>query len=132
MSSLGLLYTTLSRGADQVMIPNTQVLAAVVVPLREPDSVDVKVRLTSGVRPSQVQAILDQEITTPMRSGASSSSRSRRRRCRRARPGDAGELHDGAKLADEIMVALSSVTGEHEAAGARPRGLAVGYERSSR
>jgi hypothetical protein len=26
--------------------------------------------------------------------------------------------HDGAKLADEIMVALSSVTGEHETADA--------------
>ena len=71
VSSLGLLYTNLQRGAEQIMIPNTQVLAAVVVPLREPDGVDVKVRLTSGVRPSQVQAILDQEISTPTRNGAS-------------------------------------------------------------
>ena len=46
VSSLGLLYTTLSAGADQIMIPNNVVLAAAVVPLREPDSVDVKVRLT--------------------------------------------------------------------------------------
>jgi small conductance mechanosensitive channel len=123
VSSLGLLYTTLSRGADQVMIPNTQVLAAVVVPLREPDSVDVKVRLTSGVRPSQVQAILDQEITTPMRGGGASVL---------LEEVDGDDVvvrvqatpessHDGAKLADEIMVALSSVTGEHEAAGAGAR-----------
>ena len=38
VSSLGLLYTTLMRGSEEVMIPNTQVLAAVVVPLREPDA----------------------------------------------------------------------------------------------
>src|SRR5664279_3468531 len=71
VSALGLLYTTLTRGADKIMIPNNVVLAAVVVPVKEPDSVDVKVRLTSGVRPSQVQAILDQEISTPTRSPAS-------------------------------------------------------------
>src|SRR5207248_7704778 len=65
VSSLGLLYTTLARGADRIMIPNSVVLAAAVVPLREPESVDVRVRLSSGVRPSQVQAILDEEVSTP-------------------------------------------------------------------
>src|SRR3984885_565482 len=45
VSSLGLLYTTLTAGADQIMIPNSVVLAAVVVPLREPEPIDVKVRL---------------------------------------------------------------------------------------
>lgn len=117
VSSLGLLYTTLMRGSEQVMIPNTQVLAAVVVPLREPDGVDVRVRLTSGVRPSQVQAILDQEVSTPTRSGTSVLLEEV--------DGDDVVVRvqatpespdDGAQLADEIMVALSSVTGEHEAA----------------
>lgn len=119
VSSLGLLYTTLTRGADQIMIPNNGVLAAVVVPVREPDSVDVKVRLTSGVRPSQVQAILDQQISTPTRNPASvlleevdGDDVVIRVQATPERP------HDGAKLADEIMVALSSVTGEHETADA--------------
>ena len=72
------------------MIPNNVVLAAAIVPLTEPDSVDVKVRLRSGVRPSQVQAILDDEITTPTRSKRSRAARGgRRRRRRRPRPGDA-------------------------------------------
>ena len=116
VSSLGLLYTTLTRGADQVLIPNNVVLAAAVVPLREPDSIDVKVRLTHGVRPSQVQAILDNEIGTPTSSkgvlleevdGDDVIVRVR------ATP----ELaDDGPRLADEIMAALSSVTGEHQAA----------------
>ncbi|HYZ81735.1 MAG TPA: mechanosensitive ion channel family protein [Solirubrobacteraceae bacterium] len=115
VSSLGLLYTNLIRGAEQVMIPNTQVLAAVVVPLREPDGVDVKVRLSSGIRPSQVQAILDQEVTTPTRSGTTVLLEEV--------DGDDVVVRvqatpespdDGAQLADEVMVALSSVTRGHE------------------
>jgi small conductance mechanosensitive channel len=117
VSSLGLLYTNLLRGAEQVMIPNTQVLAAVVVPLREPDGVDVKVRLTSGVRPSQVQAILDQEVATPTRNGTSVLLEEVDGDDVVVRVQATPESPDqGAQLADEIMVALSSVTGEHEAA----------------
>ena len=116
VSSLGLLYTVLTAGADQIMIPNNVVLAAAVVPLREPDSVDVKVRLTSGVRPSQVQAILDQELSTATRSGASVLLEEVDGDDVVVRIQATPEMPDeGAKLADEIMVALSSVTGEHEA-----------------
>ena len=115
VSSLGLLYTTLTAGADQVMIPNSGVLAAVVVPLHEPEPIDVKVRLSHGVRPTQVQAILEDEISTPTRSkavlleevdGADVIVRIQ------ATPERAA---DGAKLADEVITALASVTGEHEA-----------------
>jgi small conductance mechanosensitive channel len=122
VSSLGLLYTVLTAGADQIMIPNNVVLAAAVVPLREPDSVDVKVRLTSGVRPSQVQAILDQELSTPTRSGASVLLEEVDGDDVVVRIQATPEMPDeGAKLADEIMVALSSVTGEHEATGNNAR-----------
>ena len=114
VSSLGLLYTVLTRGADQVMIPNSVVLAAAVVPLREPEPVDVRVRLGHGVRPTQVQAILDNEIATPTSSkgvmleevdGDDVVVRVQ------ATPEIAD---DGARLADEIITALASVTGEHE------------------
>ncbi len=116
VSSLGLLYTTLTSGADQIMIPNNQVLASVVVPLTEPDSVDVKVRLTSGVRPTQVQAILDQEVSVPTRNGASVNLEEVDGDDVVVRVRATPEMsHDGAKLADEIMLALASVTGEHEA-----------------
>ncbi len=114
VSSLGLLYTTLARGEDRIMIPNNVVLSAAVVPLREPDSVDVKVRLRSGVRPSQVQAILDEQITTATRAPASVLLEEI----------DGDDLvvriqatperaADGARLADEIIAALASVTSEH-------------------
>src|ERR1700761_1533499 len=113
VSSLGLLYTTLTAGADQIMIPNSVVLSAVVGPRREPEPIDVKVRLGHGVRPTQVQAILDSEIKTPTRSKAV-----------RLDEVDGDDVvvriqatperaDDGPKLADEVMAALSSVTGEH-------------------
>jgi small conductance mechanosensitive channel len=114
VSSLGLLYTTLARGEDRIMIPNNVVLASAVVPLREPESVDVKVRIHSGVRPSHVQTILDDQITTPTRSAATVLLEEL----------DGDDLvirvqatperaNDGARLADEIIAALASVTGQH-------------------
>lgn len=115
VSSLGLLYTTLARGDDRIMIPNNIVLAAAVVPLREPESVDVRVRLNAGVRPGRVQAILDETIGTTTRSeprvlleeinGDEVIVRVQ------ATPDRAAE---GARLADEIIAALAHVTGEHE------------------
>jgi small conductance mechanosensitive channel len=132
VSQLGLLYTTLTSGPDQIMIPNSQVLAAVVVPLTEPDSVDVKVRLTSGVRPSHVQAILDQEINVPTRTPPSVNLQEV--------DGDDVVIRvkatpetsrDGAKLADEIMVALAAVTGEHEAISGTGDGNGSGESRDA-
>jgi small-conductance mechanosensitive channel len=115
VSSLGLLYTTLTRGADQIMVPNNVVLAAAVVPLKEPDSVDVKVTLSSGVRPSQVQAILDNEIQTPTRSKATVLLEEVDGDDVVVRVQATPEHADeGARLADEIIAALVSVTGEHE------------------
>jgi small-conductance mechanosensitive channel len=113
VSSLGLLYTTLTRGADQIMIPNNVVLAAAVMPLREPDSVDVKVRLTSGVRPSQVQAILDNEIGTPTSSKAVLLEEVDGDDVVVRVQATPERAADGARLADEIIDTLATVTGEH-------------------
>jgi hypothetical protein len=97
------------------MIPNNVVIAAAVVPLKEPDSINVKVTLGAGIRPSQVQAILDEQIATPTRSSATVLLEEI----------DGGEVvvrvqatperaTDGARLADEIIVALGTVTEEHK------------------
>lgn len=114
VASLGLMYTTLSRGEERVMIPNTVVLSSAVLPLREPDPVDVRVTLGSGIRPSQVQAILDENISTPTRKAPSvlleeidGGSVVVRVKATPERPSD------GAQLADEIIAALATVTGEH-------------------
>jgi small conductance mechanosensitive channel len=114
VSSLGLLYTTLAQGEDRIMVPNNVVLSAVVVPIREPDSVDVKVRLGTGIRVSQVQALLDDKVKTPTRRSATVLLEQLdgddvvvRVQATPDRP------DDGARLADEIIDALASVTGEH-------------------
>ncbi len=114
VSSLGLLYTTLARGEDRIMIPNSVVLSAAVVPLREPASVDLRARLRHGVKPTDVQRLLEQGISVPLRE--------------RAHIGleeiDGDEVvmriqatpeyaDDGARLADEILTAMASVTDEH-------------------
>jgi small conductance mechanosensitive channel len=132
VSSLGLLYTTLARGQDRIMVPNNVVLSAAVLPIREPNPVDVRVRLDSGISVSQVQAILDDRIRTPTRGapvvllqevdGNDVVIRVQ------ATPDRAD---DGAQLADEVIDALSTVTGEHAAvdAGNKPPGADAGNQR---
>jgi small conductance mechanosensitive channel len=127
VSSLGLLYTTLTRGANKIMIPNTLVLAAVVVPVREPAAVDVRVKLNTGVRPSQAQAILDSELGNEMRGvtkvvleeidGDDVFIRVQ------ATPEDGDE---SARLADEIIQVLASVTGDHQVTTRNGRGNGSG------
>lgn len=97
------------------MIPNTVVLAAAVVPIREPDAVDVRVRLTSGVRPSQVQELLDGAISVPTRSPAKvllEEVDGEEVVVRVQATPDRSD--DGARLADQVISALSTVTGQHE------------------
>jgi small-conductance mechanosensitive channel len=67
VSSLGLLYTTLSHGDDAIMVPNSVVLSSAVVPLREPSGVDLRARLRPGVTPVDVQNLLNETISTPVR-----------------------------------------------------------------
>ena len=114
VASLGLLYTQLSRGDERVMIPNTLVLSSVVVPLREPATVNVRVTLNSGIRPTHVQEILDANISIPTRKPPSVSLEEINGQSVVVRVEAMPERSsDGARLADEVIAALSAVTGEH-------------------
>ena len=116
VSSLGLLYTTLARGEDQVLVPNNIVLAAAVVPLKEPNPINVKVRLGAGIRPSQVQGILDEQISTATRSAAVVLLEEIDGNDVVVRVQATPErASDGARLADEVIAALATVTDEHAA-----------------
>ena len=75
VSSLGLLYTTFARGDDQIMVPNSVVLNVAIVPLREPDGVDLRARLSAGVTPLEIQRLLEEAVTTPVRDRLRSTSR---------------------------------------------------------
>jgi small conductance mechanosensitive channel len=107
VSSLGLFYTTLSQGADRLMVPNNVLLSLVVVPLREPDKVDVRVRFPMQTSPKQVEDRLLQAITVPTRYKPSVALEEL----------DADGVvfrvsatplraEDGSKLADEVLEAL--------------------------
>ena len=113
VSSLGLLYTTLAQGGDFVMVPNNVVLSAAVVPLREPASVDLRARLRPDVKPSDVQAMLDETINTPVRGEPTIALEEI----------DAEEVvvriqatplsdADGPRLADEVLAAVGAATQE--------------------
>jgi small conductance mechanosensitive channel len=67
VSSLGLLFTTFAQGDDQTMVPNSVVLNVAIVPLHEPDGVDLRARLSAGVTPLEVQQLLDEAVKTPVR-----------------------------------------------------------------
>jgi small conductance mechanosensitive channel len=67
VSSLGLLYTTLASGDDSIMVPNSVVLNVAIVPLREPEGIDLRARLRPGITPLDVQEMLQSRIETPLR-----------------------------------------------------------------
>jgi small conductance mechanosensitive channel len=117
VSSLGLLYTTLARGEDRIMVPNSVVLGAAVVPLREPQAIDVRVVLRHGTRPSDVQALLREAIAVPLRATphiALEQVDDEQVVVRiQATPQHA---RDGVPLADQILDAVAGVAGERIAA----------------
>jgi small-conductance mechanosensitive channel len=107
VSSLGLFYTTLSQGADRLMVPNNVLLSLVVVPLREPDKVEVRVRFPADASPKQIEERLLRAITVPTRYRPSVSLEEFdadgvvfRVNATPLRP------EDGSQLAEEVLEAL--------------------------
>ena len=107
VTSLGLFYTTLSQGADRLLVPNNVLLSLVVVPLREPDKVDVRVRFPVHSSPREIEERLLQTITVPTRYKPSVSLEEL--------DGDAVVFRvnatplrseDGSQLAEEVLEAL--------------------------
>ena len=113
VASLGLLYTTFARGDDSIMVPNNIVLGSAVVPLREPSAVDLRARLRPDVMPSEVQELLEEGISTPVRAEPhigleEVDSDEVVVRIAATPAADA----DGPRLADEILAAIAPVTRE--------------------
>jgi small-conductance mechanosensitive channel len=67
VSSLGLFYTTLVSGADRTMVPNSSVLQLAIVPLREPNRVEMRARFAADTTPSDIERRLREAITVPLR-----------------------------------------------------------------
>ncbi len=110
----GLLYTTLTRGDDRILVPNSLVLNSVVVPLREPGAVNVRARLQPDVNPTDLQARLEDSIRTPVRSSPHIH----------LEEVDSNEVvlritavptsdRDGPQLADEVLETLRAAASDH-------------------
>jgi small-conductance mechanosensitive channel len=67
VTQLGLLYVTLADGEDTIHVPNNAVVMAAIVPLRQPGSVDLRARLRAGIKPSEVQRLIEQTVQVPTR-----------------------------------------------------------------
>jgi small-conductance mechanosensitive channel len=67
VSTLGLLYTEFQSGADRVMVPNNVVIMLSIVPVREPDAVELRARLPVDARPSELQRLLEEEVEVKTR-----------------------------------------------------------------
>lgn len=108
VSSLGLFYTTLAQGADRLLVPNSVLVNLVVVPLREPEKVDLRARFPSGdASPKGIEERLEEAITVPTRYSPSVSLEEMdadttvfRVVATPLRP------EDGSKLAEEVLKAL--------------------------
>lgn len=120
VTSVGLLYTIFARGEDSIMVPNSVVLAAAVVPLREPAGVDLRARLRPDVLPSDVQGLLERHVRTPTREAPNIALEEI----------DAEEVvlrisatpeheSDGPRLADEILAAIAPIAREGQTAERR-------------
>jgi small conductance mechanosensitive channel len=67
VASLGLFYTSLVSGADRIMVPNAVVLQLAVVPLREPERVELRARFSADITPGEVQEMIADSLTVPTR-----------------------------------------------------------------
>jgi small-conductance mechanosensitive channel len=111
VTQLGLLYVTLTNGQDVTLVPNNSVMTAAIVPLREPGKVDLRARLRPGIKPSELQRIIEQTVTTPTREHPhielEEVDDTEVVMRVTAVPASQG---DGPKLADEVLAAVDAAT----------------------
>ena len=67
VSNLGLFYTTLVSGGDRTMIPNNVIMMLAVIPISEPERVELKARFNADVTPQKLQRMIEKAVTIPLR-----------------------------------------------------------------
>jgi hypothetical protein len=99
------------------MVPNSMLLNVAVVPLREPERVELRARFSGDITPQDVQELLAQSITVPTRYSPHVELEEL----------DRDELvmrvvvtpmrpADGSKLASEVLAAVRNTDGARAAA----------------
>jgi small conductance mechanosensitive channel len=67
VANLGLFYTTLVNKSNQILIPNRITVDLIVIPIREPERVEVRARFDRLISPAVIEGRLTEMIETPMR-----------------------------------------------------------------
>ena len=127
VGNLGLFYTTLVSGADRIMLPNNVLLQSAIIPLREPERVELRARFDAETTPREVQSLLEDEISVPLRYpphiGVEEFDRDDVVVKIVSTPQNPA---DGAKLAEEVLAGV-----RHANVGDGDRGSRAGDERSA-
>jgi small conductance mechanosensitive channel len=122
VGQLGLFYTTLVSGADRILVPNGILLQSAVTPLREPERVELRARFGAGTSPREVQEMLEERISVPLRYPPHITVEELGRDDVIVRivstPLNPG---DGAKLAEEVLAGVQGTDGAEPSDG-EPRG----------
>ena len=67
VGSLGLFYVTLVDGANRLLVPNSQLLQLGIMPLREPERVELRARFPADTGPGKVQELISEQVSVPTR-----------------------------------------------------------------
>ncbi len=68
VGSLGLFYTTLiGGGGDRTMIPNNVLMQLSVIPISEPERVELRAKFSADVTPQRLQRMIEKAVTIPLR-----------------------------------------------------------------
>ena len=120
VGSLGLFYTTLISGADRIMVPNSVVIQAAVIPLQEPERVELRARLGSETTPRQVHDVLEERIDVGLRYPPHVAIEEVDRDEVVVRiVATPAEPRDGAQLAEQVLASVRAA--DHEPATAEQR-----------
>lgn len=114
VASLGLFYTVLVSGGDRVLIPNLTLMTIAVMPLNEPEPVELTARFESDVTPAAVQAALEKGISVELMRPpeveleeiAVDGIKTFEITATPERP------RDGARLAEDVLDAVQGIGGE--------------------
>ena len=115
IAGFGLLYVTCTDGEDQVLVPNNTALTMSVRPIREPAKVDMRARLPREVDPEAVEVRVAEAVSVATKGSPEIELEEYdgdevvvRIRATPDRPGD------GARLAKDVLGAVTEVDREHE------------------
>jgi small conductance mechanosensitive channel len=119
----GLFYTTLVSGADRIMVPNGILIQCAVTPLREPERVEFRARFDAGTSPREVQQMIENAITVPLRYPPHIAVEELERDEVIVRIVTTPmNPRDGATLAEQVLIGLRSTNGAHTEAPSDPDG----------